>query len=101
MSERWSLRCENADTRLSNKSSFPCSIRGSKSDCSVPDTIIDDVVIADPKVTESFTDSHFRQMLGYLAITRLELALLLNFKRATLEWKRVVREQRDYPRASA
>jgi hypothetical protein len=31
-------------------------------------------------------------MIGYLAISRLKLALLLNFKYAKLEWKRVVRE---------
>ncbi len=31
-------------------------------------------------------------MVGYLAITGLELALLLNFKSARLEWKRVVRQ---------
>ena len=30
-------------------------------------------------------------MLGYLNITDLEGALLLNFKEATLTWKRVVR----------
>jgi hypothetical protein len=33
-------------------------------------------------------------MVGHLTITGLELALLLNFKRARLEWKRVVRQQR-------
>ena len=31
-------------------------------------------------------------MIGYLAITKLKLALLLNFKHAKLQWKRVVRE---------
>ena len=30
-------------------------------------------------------------MLGYLNITGLNLALLLNFKNARLEWKRVLR----------
>ena len=32
-------------------------------------------------------------MLGYLNITALDLALLLNFKNARLEWKRVARER--------
>jgi GxxExxY protein len=58
----------------------------------VPDTIIDDLVIADPKVVEVFNDSHVRQMIRYLAITKLKLALLLNFKYTKLQWKRVVRE---------
>ena len=38
-----------------------------------------------------FTDTHIAQMLGYLNITGLDLALLLNFKNARLEWKRVLR----------
>jgi len=57
----------------------------------VPDLIVDDVVIADTKVVSTFTDTHFSKMIGYLAITDLRLAILLNFKHAKLEWKRVVR----------
>jgi len=49
------------------------------------------VVIADPKVVTAFNENHMAQMIGYLAITGLKLALLLNFKNAKLEWKRVVR----------
>jgi GxxExxY protein len=56
----------------------------------VPDLIVDGKVIADPKVVTAFTDTHIAQMLGYLNITGLEVALLLNFKEATLNWKRVV-----------
>ena len=57
----------------------------------IPDLIVDDLVIADPKVVTAFNDSHLAQMIGYLAITGLQLALLLNFKEAKLQWKRVVR----------
>jgi GxxExxY protein len=57
----------------------------------VPDLIVDDLVIADPKVVTAFNDTHYAQMIGYLNITGLKLALLLNFKKACLEWKRVVR----------
>ncbi len=57
----------------------------------IPDLVVDDVVIADPKVVVSFSETHISQMLGYLAITGLKLALLLNFKNAQLQWKRVVR----------
>jgi GxxExxY protein len=61
----------------------------------VLDLIVDDSVIADPKVVETFSDTHMRQMLGYLAITKLKLALLLNFKHTNLQWKRVVREANE------
>ncbi len=57
----------------------------------IPDLIIDDLVIADPKVVSAFNETHLAQMTGYLALTGLRLALLLNFKYAKLYWKRVVR----------
>jgi GxxExxY protein len=57
----------------------------------IPDLIVDDLVIADAKVVTAFNDAHTAQMIGYLSITGLRLALLLNFKHALLEWKRVVR----------
>ena len=59
-----------------------------------PDLIVDEKVIVDPKVVAEFNEAHVAQMIGYLTITGLELALLLNFKSARLEWKRVVRQQR-------
>jgi hypothetical protein len=52
--------------------------------------IIDKVVIADTKVVTSFCDADLAQVLGYLNITALRLAILLNFKKAKLEWKRIV-----------
>ena len=60
-------------------------------DTLVPDLIVDDAVIADPKVVSEFNDTHIAQMIGYLASTDLRLALLLNFKHKDLRWKRVVR----------
>jgi GxxExxY protein len=60
----------------------------------MPDLIMDGKVIVDPKVVAAFNGAHVAQMAGYLTITGLDLALLLNFKSARLEWKRVVRQQR-------
>ena len=56
----------------------------------IPDLIVDEAVIADPKVVAGFSDTHFAQMLGYLTITGLRVALLLNFKERHLHWKRVL-----------
>jgi GxxExxY protein len=60
----------------------------------VPDLIVDNVVVVDPKVVAAFNEAHIAQMVGYLTISGLELALLLNFRSARLEWKRVVRQPR-------
>src|SRR5947209_16899135 len=73
------------------QSSFPVSYRGELIGNLIPDLIVDDAVIVDPKVAACFTDTQVAQMLGYLNITGLDLALLLNFKNARLEWKRVLR----------
>jgi GxxExxY protein len=70
---------------------FPVFYRGQLIGKLVPDLIVDDKVIADAKVVTAFTDAHMAQMLGYLSITSFEVAILLNFKDATLHWKRVVR----------
>jgi GxxExxY protein len=78
---------------VSVQSSFPVSYRGELIGNLIPDLIVDNAVIVDPKVVSCFADTHVAQMIGYLNITRLELALLLNFKNARLEWKRVLRPQ--------
>jgi GxxExxY protein len=56
----------------------------------IPDLLVGDLVIVDLKVVKAFTDEHVSQMLGYLAITGLNVGLLLNFKYPTLGVKRVV-----------
>ena len=78
---------------VSVQSSFPVSYRGELIGNLIPDLIVDDAVIVDPKVVSCFTDTHVAQMIGYLNITLLDLALLINFKNARLEWKRVLRWQ--------
>ena len=69
---------------------YPVHYRGHFVGKLVPDLIVDGKVIADPKVVSAFNDTHNAQMLGYLNITGLEVALLLNFKESKLQWKRVV-----------
>src|SRR5947209_6151419 len=73
---------------------FPVHYRGHFIGKLVPDLIVDGKVIADPKVVTEFNDTHVAQMLRYLNITGLEVALLLSFKEAKLRWKRVVRTNR-------
>ena len=70
---------------------YPVHYRGHFIGKLVPDLIVDGKGIVDPKVVTAFNDTHTAQMLGYLNITGLEVALLLNFKEAKLAWKRVVR----------
>jgi len=80
--------------------SFPVSYRGELIGNLIPDLIVDNAVIVDPKVVSCFTDTHMAQMIGYLNITNLDLALLMNFKNARLEWKRVLRPQESDERSN-
>ena len=69
---------------------FPVYYEGQHIGTLIPDLIVDGQVIADPKVVAGFHDTHIAQMLGYLNITGMKLAILLNFKHSKLAWKRIV-----------
>lgn len=56
----------------------------------VPDLIAFGSVIVDTKVIDRITDHERGLMVNYLRITRLHVGVILNFKRAKLEWERVV-----------
>lgn len=72
---------------------YPVHYRGHFIGKLIPDLIVDGKVVVDPKVVTGFNDTHIAQLLGYLNISGLEVALPLNFKEARLDWKRVVRDQ--------
>ena len=57
----------------------------------IPDLVVDDRVIVDTKVVTGISDDEVAEMLSYLSVTALDLALLINFRSPRLEWKRVVR----------
>jgi GxxExxY protein len=56
----------------------------------VPDLIAFGTIVVDAKVIERITDHERGQMLNYLRISTLQVGMILNFKRAKLEWERVV-----------
>ncbi len=69
---------------------YPIHYRGHFIGKLIPDLIVDSTIVVDLKVAAALNETHTSQMLGYLNVTGLEVALLLNFKNATLTWKRVV-----------
>ena len=56
----------------------------------VPDLISFSAVVVDAKVIEAITDHERGQMLNYLRITGHKVGVILNFRRAKLEWERIV-----------
>ncbi len=59
----------------------------------VPDLITHNQLVVDTKVIDRITDHERGQMLNYLRITGKSVGLILNFKRAKLEWERLVLTQ--------
>lgn len=85
--------------RFDQQRQYPVTYKGVPIGTFIPDFVVEELVIVDPKVASEFTDAHIAQMLGYLAITNLSLALIFNFKHAKLEWKRVVPPKPKIPSA--
>ena len=56
----------------------------------ITDLIADSKVILELKVAESITETHIAQALSYLAISGLQVALIFNFRNASIQFKRVV-----------
>lgn len=54
------------------------------------DFIIWDKILFEAKAVEQLTEAHIKQVLNYLAASKLELGLLVNFGGDSLEWRRVV-----------
>ena len=54
------------------------------------DFVVWDKIIFEAKAVEKLTDSHVKQVLNYLAASKLRIGLLVNFGADSLEWKRVV-----------
>jgi GxxExxY protein len=54
------------------------------------DFVVWDKIIFEAKSAEQLVDAHTKQVLNYLAASKLQLGLLANFGGDSLEWKRVV-----------
>jgi GxxExxY protein len=54
------------------------------------DFVVWNKILFEGKAAENLTDAHVKQVLNYLAASKLELGLLVNFGSDSLEWKRVV-----------
>ena len=54
------------------------------------DLIVFDKIIVEIKCVKQLTDEHMSQAINYLKVSNNKLALLINFGRGKLEYKRVV-----------
>jgi GxxExxY protein len=59
------------------------------------DFLVEDVVLVELKaITEEISNTHKAQVINYLEAYELEIALLINFGRQSLEFKRFIKTRR-------
>lgn len=57
------------------------------------DFVVWEKILFEAKAVERLTEAHVKQVLNYLAVSKLQLGLLVNFGGDSLEWRRVVLSQ--------
>jgi GxxExxY protein len=58
--------------------------------CYYADFVVWDKILFEAKAVEKLTEAHVKQVLNYLAASKLRLGLLVNFGGDSLEWRRIV-----------
>jgi len=54
------------------------------------DFIIENKIVLEIKAISTLTDSHIKQTLNYLAVSKLKVGLLINFGEDRLKYKRII-----------
>ena len=54
------------------------------------DFVVRDKILFEATAAQKLTEAHVKQVLNYLAASKLRLGLLVNFGAAALEWKRII-----------
>ena len=56
------------------------------------DLVVEDRLLVEVKCVEHFSNEHLAQCINYLKASGLHLALLINFRRPKVEWRRIVHD---------
>ena len=70
--------------------SYPVSYKGQCVGEYVADLLVENRVLVELKCVDCFSNEHLAQCLNYLKASHLKLALLINFQKPKVEWKRII-----------
>jgi GxxExxY protein len=56
----------------------------------VADLLVDGCVLVELKCVDHFSNEHIAQCINYLKASHVRLALLINFQKSKVEWKRII-----------
>ena len=73
--------------------SFPVCYKGQYAGEYLADLVVEEKLIVELKCVDRFANEHLAQCINYLKASGLRVALLINFQRPRVEWKRVPFDQ--------
>lgn len=76
--------------RVKAQAPFPVAYKGKHIGTYAADLVVEDRLLVEVKCVEQFANEHLAQCINYLKASGLHLALLINFRRPKVEWRRVV-----------
>ncbi len=72
------------------QASFPVEYKGQCVGDYMADILVEERLIVELKCVDRFANEHIAQCVNYLKASSIKLALLVNFQKPRVEWKRVV-----------
>ena len=81
---------ETRGTRCLTQVSLPVVYKGLENGKYYADMVVEDRLVVEIKCVDRFAGEHIAQCLNYLRAPNRRIALLLNFRRARLDYKRLV-----------
>lgn len=79
----------NEGLQVDAEKGYEVIFQGKKVGIFRPDLIVNDEVIVELKCCQNLVGEHQAQLINYLAVTKIETGLLVNFGNRKLEFKRV------------
>jgi len=70
--------------------SYPVIYKGNCVGAYVADLLVENQVLVELKCVGCFSNEHLAQCINYLKASHVRLALLINFQRPKVQWKRVI-----------
>ena len=76
--------------RVTAQTPFPVAYKGKHIGTYAADLVVEDRLLVEVKCAERLSNEHLAQCINYLKVSGLKLALLMNFRFAKVEWRRIV-----------
>ena len=76
--------------KVTSQAGFPVAYKGQCVGEYMADLLVEELLIVELKCVDRLANEHLAQCVNYLKASGVKLALLVNFQRPRVEWKRIV-----------